>query len=92
MCEVLTVAKKDLSAGEVLDGIGGFASYGVIENSDIAQRERSLPMGLSEGCRLRHSISKDQAIAYDDVDLPAGRLCDKLRTQQDQYFSATVVA
>lgn len=92
VCEVLTVAKRDLSAGEVLDGIGGFASYGLIENSDVAQRERSLPMGLSEGCRLKYAVGKDQAITYGDVELPPGRLCDKLRSEQDQYFSSTVAA
>jgi predicted homoserine dehydrogenase-like protein len=92
VCEVLTIAKRDLGAGEVLDGIGGFASYGLIENSDVSQSERSLPMGLSEGCRLKHSIAKDQAITYDDVEVPQGRLCDKLRAEQDHYFSAAVPA
>jgi len=92
VCEVLTLAKRDLRVGEILDGIGGFASYALIENSDVAQSERSLPMGLSEGCRLKRDISKDQAITYDDVEVPAGRLCDKLRAEQDQYFSAAVTA
>jgi predicted homoserine dehydrogenase-like protein len=30
-CEVVTLAKRDLRAGEVLDGVGGFASYGLID-------------------------------------------------------------
>ncbi len=90
VCEVLSVAKRDLSGGEVLDGIGGFACYGLIENSDVAQSQRALPMGLSEGCRLKHSIKVDQIITYDDVLIPTGRLCDKLRAEQDQYFSSTV--
>jgi len=92
VCEVLTVAKRDLRAGEVLDGIGGFTCYGVIENFDVAQKERSLPMGLSEGCRMKRDVLKDQSIAYEDVDVPPGRLCDKLRIQQDQYFGASVHA
>ncbi len=92
VCEVLTIAKRDLCAGEVLDGIGGFASYGLIENSEVAQSERSLPMGLSEGCRLKRNVAKDQAVTYDDVDVPPGRLCDKLRAEQNEYFSSTVPA
>jgi len=92
VCEVLTVAKRDLRAGEVLDGIGGFTCYGVIENFGVAQKERSLPMGLSEGCRMKRDVLKDQSIAYEDVDVPPGRLCDKLRIQQDQYFGASVHA
>lgn len=92
VCDVLTLAKRDLKAGETLDGIGGFTCYGVIENSDVAQKENLLPMGLSEGCRLKRDIPKDQALTYDDVQVPAGRLCDQLRAEQDQYFYASVSA
>lgn len=92
VCEVLTIAKRDLRAGEVLDGIGGFTCYGLIENSDVAQAERCLPMGLSEGCRLKRDIPKDQSITHDDVEIPQGRLCDKLREEQNQLFFAAVPA
>jgi predicted homoserine dehydrogenase-like protein len=87
VCDVITVAKRDLEAGEKLDGIGGFTCYGMLENSGICRRENLLPMGLSEGCRLKGNIAMDQAITYDDVELPAGRLCDKLRAEQDAYFA-----
>lgn len=90
VCEVLAVAKRDLKAGETLDGIGGFTCYGLIENSDVAQRENDLPMGLSEGCTLVRDIPKDQVLTYADVKVPAGRLCDKLRAEQDQFFQAAV--
>jgi predicted homoserine dehydrogenase-like protein len=87
VCDVITVAKRDLEAGEKLDGIGGFTCYGMLENSGICRRENLLPMGLSEGCRLKRNIAMDQAITYDDVELPAGRLCDKLRAEQYAYFA-----
>ncbi len=87
VCDVITLAKQDLKAGEVLDGIGGFTCYGVIENSDVCQAEYLLPMGLSEGCRLTSALSRDQAITYADVELPPGRLCDKLRSEQDVCFT-----
>ena len=86
VCEVITAAKQDLKAGELLDGIGGFTCYGMLENSEICQQEDLLPMGLSEGCRLKCDIPKDQAITYADVVLPIGRLCDKLRAEQNVYF------
>jgi predicted homoserine dehydrogenase-like protein len=85
--DVITVAKRNLEASEVLDGIGGFTSYGVLENSDVAQAENLLPMGLSEGCSLKRDIFRDQVITYADVDLPAGRMCDQLRTEQNAYFA-----
>jgi predicted homoserine dehydrogenase-like protein len=87
VCEVITLAKRDLKAGEALDGIGGFTCYGMIDNYEVSAKAHLLPMGLSEGCRLRRDIPKDQPIAYADVELPAGRLCDQLRREQDIHFS-----
>jgi predicted homoserine dehydrogenase-like protein len=86
VCDVLTVAKRDLKRGEALDGIGGFTCYGVIDNSDVSRKENLLPMGLSDGCRLKTDIRKDQEIAYSDVELPAGRFCDKLKGEQNARF------
>ena len=37
VCEVVTVAKRDLKAGERLDGIGGFCTYGLIDNATAAR-------------------------------------------------------
>lgn len=86
VCDVITVAKKDLNPGDVIDGIGGFACYGMIENSEVCQTKNLLPMGLSEGATVKRNIKKDEEISYEDVDLPSGRLSDKLRAEQDNYF------
>jgi predicted homoserine dehydrogenase-like protein len=88
VCEVITMAKRDLKAGETLDGIGGFTCYGMIENYEAAAGDALLPMGLSEGCRLQADIPKDQPIRYADVERPEGRLCDRLRAEQDAQFGA----
>ncbi len=86
VCEVITIAKRDLKAGEILDGIGGYTCYGTIDNSDVCLTENTLPMGLSEGCRLVRDVHKDRAITYKDVKLPTGRLSDKLLLEQREYF------
>jgi predicted homoserine dehydrogenase-like protein len=85
--DVITIAKRDLKVSEVLDGIGGFTCYGVTENSEVCQSENMLPMGLSEGCRLKRDIQKDQVLTYADVELPENRLCDKLRAEQNDCFA-----
>jgi predicted homoserine dehydrogenase-like protein len=87
-CEVLTLAKRDLKAGETLDGIGGFMSYGWIDNAEVQRRERLLPMGLSEGCVLTRDVAKDEAIGYGDVTVPEGRVCDELRGEQEGRLPA----
>jgi predicted homoserine dehydrogenase-like protein len=45
-----------------------------------------LPIGIAEGCILRNNIPKDQVITYDDVIVPEGRLVDRLRKEQEEYF------
>jgi predicted homoserine dehydrogenase-like protein len=83
---VITVAKRDLKAGEVLDGIGGFTCYGVLEDYNISTAEKCLPMGLSKNCRLLKPIKKDEVISYDDIELPVGSIADKLRIEQNTHF------
>ncbi|MCC6240188.1 MAG: Gfo/Idh/MocA family oxidoreductase [Phycisphaerales bacterium] len=86
MVDVVTAAKIDLQAGTVLDGMGGYHTYGTAENADVTMEKNLLPMGLSEGCRLKRDISKDEVLTYADIELPAGRLCDKLRQEQNARF------
>ncbi|HET9384141.1 MAG TPA: hypothetical protein VFO67_03265 [Gemmatimonadales bacterium] len=86
VAEVVTVAKRDLKAGEVLDGVGGFMSYGVIHNYADARVADLLPMGIAGGCRLRRAVAKDASLSYDDVELPVSRLCDRLRAEQVDRF------
>ena len=85
--EVVATAKTDLKAGQTLDGIGWYMTYGQAENSDVVRRERLLPMGAAEGCVLRRDIAKDQTLSYDDVTLPEGRLIDALLREQADYFA-----
>jgi predicted homoserine dehydrogenase-like protein len=86
VCDVVTIAKRDLKAGEQLDGIGGFTCYGMIDNYEVSLEQDLLPMGLSEGCLLKNDVPKDHAITNADVELPANRLCDKLRAEQTLFF------
>lgn len=84
--EVVTVAKVDLKAGQELDAYGGYLHYGEAEKASITAEERLLPQGVAEGCKLVRDVPKDQAISYDDVELPEGRLCDRLRAEQAERF------
>jgi predicted homoserine dehydrogenase-like protein len=90
VCEVAAVAKRNLRAGEVLDGIGGFTCYGIIDNVEDTREDDLLPMGIAEGCKLKHSVDKDTAITYSDVVLPEDRLCDRLLREQVNRFDKEV--
>jgi predicted homoserine dehydrogenase-like protein len=86
VCEVTTMAKRDLEAGEELDGIGGYNCYGLIDNVEDTRRDDTLPIGLAAGARLTRPVAADQPISNADVELPEGRLIDKLRAQQADHF------
>jgi predicted homoserine dehydrogenase-like protein len=85
--DVVAAAKIDLKAGQVLDGMGHYMTYGLGENSDVVSNQNLLPIGLAEGCSLKRDIAKDQVLTVDDVTFPGDRLCDRLRDEQDKYFS-----
>jgi predicted homoserine dehydrogenase-like protein len=82
VCEVVTVAKRNLKAGERLDGVGGFFAYGLIENATSAREIAALPIGLSEGCVLTRDVGKDQVISFGDISVPPHRLSDELWHEQ----------
>lgn len=82
VCEVISVAKRNLKAGESLDGVGGFCAYGLIENTAAAREMAALPIGLSEGCVLTCDIGKDQVISFNHVSLPPDRISDVLWNEQ----------
>lgn len=85
--DVVTTAKRDLKAGETIDGLGGYMTYGQCENADVTAAQRLLPMGLAVGARLLRDVPQDGVLTYADVSLPEGALAAQLRAQQDECFS-----
>lgn len=90
VCDTVSMAKRDLKAGERLDGMGGFTCYGMVDSYENCRRNDDLPIALSVDCVLKRDVAKDQPISYRDVELPAGRLCDKLRAEQTSHFAASL--
>ena len=84
--DVVTTAKRSLEQGNLIDGIGGFDTYGQCERYDVTRREGLLPIGLAEGARLVRDVPRDEVVRLSDVELPPDRLCDVLRKEQDVLF------
>ncbi len=65
---VVAYARKDLKQGQILDGIGGYCCYGLIENTDDGNASLAgLPICLSENVTLRRNVNKDERITLQDV-------------------------
>jgi predicted homoserine dehydrogenase-like protein len=87
IAEVVTVAKRDLNAGELLDGIGGHMCYGQIDA--VARCIGLLPIGLAQGARLLRSVRRDQPVTLAAVELDESSLLLQLwRGQQRDTTSA----
>jgi predicted homoserine dehydrogenase-like protein len=64
---VAAVAKRDLKAGELLDGEGGYTVWG--KALPVAAAGDALPMGLADGVRLTRDVSAGSTVGLTDVDL-----------------------
>ena len=67
--EVISVTKKDLHIGEILDGEGGFASRGKLVTARCSVENNYLPLGLTDGAKTKKSVKKDEYIKIDDVEI-----------------------
>ena len=82
--DVVTVAKRDLKAGETLDGGGGYTVIGQSEKATVARDEGLLPLGLADGAVLKTEIAKGETIGYDGVELQQDSFVLQLRREQDE--------
>lgn len=93
VCEVVSMAKRDLKASERLDGVGGFCTYGLIDNAATARAQDALPIGLSEGCVLRRDVAKDGVISFADLEArPEGLVATLWREQNALWPAAAPVS
>jgi predicted homoserine dehydrogenase-like protein len=89
--EVAAIAKRNLRAGEMLDGMGGYAAYGECENASVCREENLLPIGLAQGVQLKRDVPQDQAIRFDDIEIPDDRLDYQLHKEQCAVFKEAPV-
>jgi predicted homoserine dehydrogenase-like protein len=81
--ETVAVAKKDLRAGDTIDGLGGFSVYGFIHTAGDARAGDMLPLGLAPGAVLTRDVPTGQPVTYADVELDESLMIVHLRRLQD---------
>ena len=81
-CETIATAKRDLQAGEQIDGLGGFTVYGLVEQAAIARDENLVPLGLLPGATLKRNVAQGRPLTYDDVELDDQQTIVQLRRLQ----------
>ncbi len=88
LADAVATAKRDLAAGEVLDGEGGFRVYGRLLPAAESRRIGGLPIGLAHGVRLRAAVAQGQAVRWADVDFDAAAEAVRVRREMESAASA----
>jgi predicted homoserine dehydrogenase-like protein len=83
VAEVMTIAKRDLTPGEVLDDFGGYTFYGTMDISSTARALNALPVGLAPGALVKNPLKTGSVITWQDVQLDENSVVVRLRRQQD---------
>lgn len=87
VAEVAAAAKRDLAAGDTLEGIGGCTTRGVIMPAKEAKERNLLPVGLTYCVKaMKNNVAKDDYLTYDDVIFDEDSLLYKLRMKQNEIF------
>ena len=84
--DVVATAKRDLAAGDTLDGEGGFTVYGKLMPAAASRALRGLPLGLAHGVRLTRAIAANAPVRWDDVAYDAESEPVKFRREMEAAF------
>ncbi len=87
--DVVATAKRDLAAGEMLDGEGGFTVWGKQMPAERSLEIGALPLGLAHQVRLRRAVAVGEQIRWSDVDIDAGDPAVQIRRRMEAEFAPT---
>ena len=85
--DVVATAKRDLMAGETLDGEGGYTVYGKLMPAADSLACGGLPLGLAHGVKLTGAVAKGSAVTWNDV-AAINNDAARLRREMEQSFAA----
>jgi predicted homoserine dehydrogenase-like protein len=84
--DVVATAKRDLVAGETLDGEGGYTVYGRLMRAEDSLALDGLPIGLAHDATLSRSIDAGQVIRWSDVNMDTNREAVRIRREMEAAF------
>lgn len=85
--DVVATAKRDLAAGEMLDGEGGYTVWGKLLPAERSLRLGGLPLGLAHDIKLLRPVKKGQSLSWADVAVDTGTAACKLRNEMEAMFA-----
>jgi predicted homoserine dehydrogenase-like protein len=86
---VVATAKRDLKAGEMLDGEGGFCVWGKQVPADVSLAQGFLPLGLAHEVKLTRDVREGECLKWNNVAYDAGDPAVKVRREMETTFAPT---
>jgi predicted homoserine dehydrogenase-like protein len=84
--DVVATAKRDLVAGEMLDGEGGYTVWGKLLPATTSVQIGGLPLGLAHQVKLVRSVKKGQSLCWADVAIDHNTQAYKVRQEMESMF------
>src|SRR5436305_11550681 len=89
--DVVAIAKRDLCAGESLDGEGGYTVWGKLVPAARSLAEAALPIGLAHGIKLVRDVAAGQTVRWSDVAATASEAM-RVRRDMERRFAPQIAA
>jgi predicted homoserine dehydrogenase-like protein len=86
--DVASVAKRNLRAGETLDGEGGYMVWGKLMPAAASLKSGALPIGLAHGIKLKRDVAHGAVVRWNDVEFDAHNDAIKTRKAMEAAFGA----
>lgn len=86
--DVVASAKRDLKAGETLDGEGGYTVVGRLMPASDSLSQGALPLGLAHQVTLQHPVAAGQIVRWTDVRLDESLPAVKSRREMEALFAS----
>jgi predicted homoserine dehydrogenase-like protein len=87
--DAVATAKRDLKAGEILDGEGGYTVVGKLTPAQDSLAVGALPLGLAHQVKLINPVAAGQAVRWSDVVVDETSSAVKIRREVEQRFPCT---
>jgi predicted homoserine dehydrogenase-like protein len=84
--DVVATAKRELKAGETLDGEGGYTVYGKLLPAHASLALGGLPLGLAHGVRLLRDVAAHAPVRWDDVAIAPAADAVRFRREMEAAF------
>ena len=85
--DVAAIAKRDLQAGEMLDGEGGYTVSGGLRPAADSVACGYLPLGLAHRVKLIRPVKDGQPVTYADVEMDQTSAAFRLRKEMEATLS-----